>query len=132
MESIYSLIVEKKFVLLTAVLIGLIVRTLKSDTKIPINIPPRLRVWLAFGLGAAASVLERIGTGVGWKQAALDGALAAVLAVLGQNVIIDSLRGGKEITIPGLILPGAAPSPDKPITVPPPAAPPPPSEGPLQ
>ena len=118
-QSIYALLDSHQYVLLTAVIIGFIVRLLKSDTKIPIDVPPRLRIWLAFALGAGAGVLEKVAGGTPWKPALFDGAVAAVAAVLGQNVVVDSLRGGKELPVPGLTVKGASPSPGKPITIPP-------------
>lgn len=112
-----------QYVLFAALSIGFVVRILKSDTKIPVSIPPRYRIWLAFGLGAAAGVLEKVSSGTEWKPALFDGALSAVFAILGQNVVIDSFRGGKEISIPGLMVAGERPSPGKPPTIPPDAPP---------
>lgn len=118
-QVILDLLAQNKYVALAALCIGLIVRLLKSDTKIPIDIPPRARFWLGLGLSLVAGVLEKLGTGLPWKQAMLDGLVAWGLAVLGHNAVIDSLRGGKEFAIPGLMVPGAPPSPGKPPSIPP-------------
>lgn len=118
-QQVWALIVAHKWVPLAALIIGLVVRLLKSDTKIPITIPPRARIWTVFVLGVAAGILERITSGTPWKQALLEGVLAAALAIIGHNALIDSLRGGKELVIPGLIVPGAPPSPGKPPSIPP-------------
>lgn len=117
--ALLALVSQHKWVPLAALVIGIIVRLLKSDTKIPIDIPPRLRVWLALALGAGSAVLEAVTTGLSWKESILNGLLSTGLAVLGQNVVIDSVRNGKEFNLPGLIKPGVSPSPDAPPTLPP-------------
>jgi len=120
MNDIGLMIEQHKWVPLAALVIGLVVRLLKSDTKIPIDIPPRWRVWLAFGLGIVSGILETVITGVPWQSAIIGGLVSTALAVLGQNVVIDSLRAGKEFPLPGLIIPGTQPAPDKPVTIRPP------------
>lgn len=119
-ENLGELIAQRKWILVAAIAIGLVVRLLKSDTRIPIDIPTRWRVWLALGLGIVAGVLERVGTGEGrWSTAIADGLVASLLAIVAQNTMIDSLRGGKEIVVPGLIKPGVSPAPNKPPSIPP-------------
>lgn len=88
---------------LASLAIGLIVRLLKSDTKLPIDVPPRLRSPLALVLGMVAAVLDRVATGVTWKVAILSGIVASVFAIVGHDTFIMSLRGGKEIPVPGLM-----------------------------
>ena len=119
-SEIWALVVAHKWIPLAAIVIGLVVRLLKSDTKIPITIPPAWRSRIALLLGVAAGVLERVAnSGTSWGQAIFEGLVAAMLAITGHNVLIDSLRGGREFVIPGLIIPGAAPSPGKPPSIPP-------------
>jgi hypothetical protein len=117
--QIADMISKRAWLPLGALVIGLVVRILKSDTKIPIDIPPRLRIWAAFGLGQVSGALEAVVTGKTWKEAVLGGLVQSMLAIVGQNVLIGSLRGGKEIPLPGLTVPGAAPSPGKPPSLPP-------------
>lgn len=121
-EQLIAFISERKWIAIAAFAIGLIVRLLKSDTKLPIDIPTQYRVWLALGLGAAAGALDKLGNmdGVTWTSAVVQGLTAAVLAILGHATVIESLRGGRELNIPGLIKPGAPPGPGKPITLSPP------------
>lgn len=118
-QVISQLIAERKWVLLSALVIGFVVRLLKSDTKIPIDIPSKYRVWLALALGLVSGVLEKAAVGLSWKDAILNGLAAWVIAVLGHNTVVESLRGGKEINVPGLVKPGVPPSPGKPPSVPP-------------
>ncbi len=114
-----DLVAQHKWLAATAVVIGVAVRLLKSDTKIPIDVPPRARIWLVLGLGVASSVLEKVATGAQWEKALVDGLVGAFVAVIGHETMIASLRSGKEIPVPGLMVPGAAPSPGKPATIPP-------------
>lgn len=117
---LFQLYAEKKWIALVAAGIYLAVRFLKSDTKIPIDIPPRLRFLAAVALGGAAGALEKlVNTNVSWQVALQDGLAGAGLAIFFHLLVVDSARGGKEIPIPGLIVPGEAPAPNKPITIPP-------------
>lgn len=110
-------------ILVAAAVIAAIIRVLKSDTKIPFDIPPRLRVFAALALGFVYAALQKIAAGTPWRSALFDGVAAFATAVVTHNVVIDSLRGGKELVVPGLMIPGAPPSPDHPPTIPPPPIP---------
>lgn len=118
-----ALVAQHKWVPLAALAIALIVRLLKSDTKIPIDIPPNWRVRLAIALGCVSGVLEAVTTGTGWTESIVGGLISAALAVLGHETIINSLRGGKEFVVPGLTKPGVPPAPGKPPSIPAPALP---------
>lgn len=122
-SELATLIGQHKWVPIASVVLGVLVRLAKSDTRIPIDIPPRLRVWLAFGLGQVAAVLDVVVAGQPWKQAIFGGLIASVLAIVGHNTIVDSMRGGKEFPVPGLTLPGVPPSPGKPPSIPAPPLP---------
>lgn len=113
-----DLVAQHKWVAVSAIVIGLIVRLLKSDTRLP-TVPPRARIWLALGLGVASGVLEKVASGTTWTTALVDGVSSAFLAVVSHEAVIASLRSGKEFPVPGLMVEGAAPSPTAPVTVPP-------------
>jgi hypothetical protein len=115
--DIVALIESRKWVPLAALVITFAVRLLKSDTKIPIDIPPRWRIWLALALGCVSGVLEAVVTGTKWEAAIVGGLVSTGLAVLGQNIVIDSMRGGKEFVVPGLTLVNVPPSPGKPPSI---------------
>lgn len=119
--DVADLIEQKKWIPLAAVVIWFLVRLLKSDTKIPITLNPRHRMIAAFVFGAVAGILDKIASGtVTWQTAIFDGLLGAALAVIAQNGL-DALLNGRDVPIPGLIIPGARPNPNKPPTIPPPA-----------
>lgn len=116
-DDLVKLIEERKWVPIAAFVIGLAVRLLKSDTVLP-TIPPQWRFWMAMGLGVASGTLEKVTEGVTWTSALTGGIISAVMAVIGQNAIVESLRGGKELPLlpKALLIPGAAPAPGKPIS----------------
>lgn len=119
-----QLIEHRAWVPLASVAIYLLVRILKSDTKIPIDIPPKARYWAAFALGIASGVLEKV-VSAGtydqktWTSAVVGGLISGAIAILGHEALIENLRNGRELAIPGLVVPGTRPAPDKPITIPP-------------
>ncbi len=118
-QQLVDLIVQKKWIALMALAIGLVVRLLKSDTKIPIDIPPQWRVWLALGLAPIAGAIDHVAAGTTWTTAMVEGVIAAVMAIVGHATVIDSMRGGKEFVVPGLIKTNTPPGPGKPPSIPP-------------
>lgn len=123
-HQLIEAVTNHKWLVGSAILIGLLVRLLKSDTKIPIDIPGKYRVWAALGLGVVSGVVNSLATNKPWLPAFLEGVASAGLAIVGQNAFIESLRGGKELVIPGLIKPGVPPAPGKPASIDPPPMPP--------
>lgn len=116
-QHIATLIAERKWIPLSAIAIWIVVRLLKSDTKLPFDVPGTWRAPLAGALGIVAGVLEMVATGTAWHIAIVDGLLAAAIAAYGHDVIIGSVRGGKEIPVPFLMREGTRPAPGKPVTV---------------
>jgi hypothetical protein len=88
---------------LSSLVLGLVVRALKADTKLPINVKPEWRPHLAFGLGAVAGVLELVVAGHTWQQAVATTILAPLAAILGHELIIEGARKGVEVPLPGLM-----------------------------
>ena len=123
-QALFDLAMQHKWIALSALLIGFVIRLLKSDTKLPVDIPPRYRVWVALGLGIAAGVLDNVANGTPWKTAIIGGLSAAMVAITGHGAIVGSLRGGKEFVVPGMMKPGVPPGPGKPPSMPPPPPPP--------
>lgn len=106
--TLLDLAIRAKWLALFAVLIGLVVRALKEDTVGPV-VPPRARPWLALGLGAVAATLDKVLAGASWKDAAILGLGAPVLAILGHVLGIESLRNDKEFPLPWLMKKGGMP-----------------------
>lgn len=119
-EQIASLIEHRKWVPIAGVVIWFLTRLLKSDTHrwLP-SVPGRWRPLVPFAFGLASSVAEALILGKPWVSALVGGVVSAVQALAMQDVLINALRGGKEVPVPGLMVEGARPAPDKPVTVPP-------------
>lgn len=111
MKAVIEFALQHRWVPLLTLLVGLVVRLLKADTRLPITIPPRVRPWLAIALGLAAGVLERVATGVSWSRAVLDGLVAGLLPMLGHDLVVEWMRAGAEVAVPGLMLRPVRPAP---------------------
>lgn len=96
METAFELISQHAWWALAALVIGAIVRLLKSDTPLPFSVPPPARVWLALGLGISAGVCDKLASDTPWEQALIGGLLAALTAIAGHDTIVESARGGRE------------------------------------
>jgi hypothetical protein len=124
--EIIALVTQHKWVAIAALVVGMILRLVKDDVTFPVNISPKWRVWLALGLGGASGALNKLveAGNTTWTTALTQGLLAAGLAIVSHNVFIDSLRGGREIVVPGLTKVNVAPGPGRPVSIKPPALPP--------
>lgn len=91
-----SLLNDHKWLPLAALLIGLVVRALKSDGPIPINVPAQYRSALAIGLGLIYTGLLAVAAGKPWRDALVEGLFAAAFAILGHTGLVEWLRGGRE------------------------------------
>jgi len=83
---------------IASLVIGGIVRGLKENGKLPWNVSPRLRPWVAIGLGLVVAAIDKVAAGASWRDAgmvALSGGVAIVMHELG----IESVRSGVELPI---------------------------------
>lgn len=98
-------------VAIAAVVIWALVALAKSPA-LPIDIPPRVRPWLAFGLGQAYAVLSVVLSGVPWGEAIAHGVVATVLAIggqeLGSSAAPKSPRPPTSTVLPLLLFVGAS------------------------
>jgi hypothetical protein len=99
-SAIASALADQKWTMLAALLIGLVVRLLKEDVKFLPTIPARWRPLVALGLGVVSGFLLAFQPGVSWQKAFTEGAVASFLAMGGHSVIIEALRGGRELGSP--------------------------------
>ena len=111
-----NLIAKHQWVALSSLIIGLIVRLMKEDTRFPpFAIPARWRPMLAIGLGVLSGVLHTVASGTPWRDALLGGLVSGSLAIAGHGTVVDSARDGKDIPLPGLTKP-APTKPPEPVT----------------
>lgn len=96
-NELVAMLGEHRWVAACALVIGAIVRVLKSDTPLPFTVPAKWRGWLAIGLGIVAGALEAVAGGTPWARALAEGLTAALIAITGHELGVESLRGGKEL-----------------------------------
>ena len=101
-QIVADMIQKRAWLPLGALAVGLSVRLLKSDVRFFPTLSWRYRVWACFALGQLAGTIESVIAGKTYKEAIYWGLAQSIMAIVGQNTVIDSLRGGKEIPIPGL------------------------------
>ena len=101
-EALLTLVLAHKWIAVSAVVIGAIVRLSKEDTIVPIDVPAKWRPLLAIALGQISAVLEHLAAGAPWGAAIVDGILASVVAILGHEWIVERLLGDRAMPIPGL------------------------------
>lgn len=106
-EDLARLALEHQWTLLTAALIGLAVRALKSPlVPAPLDrIPAKARPLAAILLGLASAGLQHVASGTPWRQALAEGLGAALVAIGGHDLVIEYLRGGREFGAPAPIAP---------------------------
>lgn len=97
LSAIPSLLASHAWIPLAALVVGFLVWLLKTRPALQDKIPPRVRPWVAIGLGQLLAVLQAVTLGTPWKDAVLNGLLAALTAMFGHDVGIEGIRGGKEL-----------------------------------
>jgi hypothetical protein len=109
-EALLALILAHKWIAASSILIGAIVRLVKSDTILPVDVPAKWRPLLAIVLGQVAAVLEHLAAGASWGTAVANGVIASVIAILGHEWIVERLLGDRAMPIPGLTRKSPAPA----------------------
>jgi len=107
-DDVVSLVLDHKWVPFAAVIVGAAVRALKSDSPITV-VPAQWRPWLALALGAVAGVLQAVLGGATWTKALADGLVAALTAMAGHDLLIESARNGRELFTSSPTSPPASP-----------------------
>jgi hypothetical protein len=97
-EQLADLIAQGKWIAVLAFVVGLFVRLSKEDvTWFKINVPAQYRAWAAIVLGIVGGVIDKVAAGTAWVPAILAGLLAAVTAIMGHELVVEGIRGGREI-----------------------------------
>lgn len=108
------------WILALSFVVGAVVRGLKPDVPIPVNVPPRARPLVALALGVfggAVLMVFEVVPGLAWPRALVGGFLAGGLAVVGHETLVESLRAGRDFGTPKA--PAPEPSdPPPPVTIP--------------
>lgn len=125
--DILPMIQSHAWVPLAALVIGFLVRALKSDAFVLPSwaaVAAPYRPLLVLALGIVSGVLNAVVAGTPWRDALIGGCLSALMALIGHTTIVDVLRGGRDIGAPAppaekgpLYQPPAPPSSDE-VTLP--------------
>ena len=114
-----ALLSSHKWPAVAMVVIWFAMQLVKDDNRFPIAIPADKRVYLLFALGVASGVLEHVLAGQSWSDAAIGAVVSIALPMFFHEGVVEAARGGKNIPLPWLTIPGASPSPGAPATIPP-------------
>lgn len=122
-DKLAALIDERKWVPIAAIVVGLLVRLIKDDTRGP-SIPAAYRIYVAFGLSMLSGVLEKVVEGRTWTSAMCGAFITFVMPVVfHETVVAGKIRDGHEFGFGPLnryvLKEGARPSPTAPPTIPP-------------
>jgi hypothetical protein len=100
-EIIVQLILSNSWLVLTALIVGGIVRAAKAGWwPKKLKIEPRDRELAVMALGVLSGILETLAKGTPSKEALARGLVAGVIAIVGHRIGIDWLRGGRELFAP--------------------------------
>ena len=101
--DILPLLQSHAWVPLAALVIGFLVRALKSDAFVLPSwaaVAAPYRPLLVLALGVVSGVLDAVVAGTPWRDALIGGCLSALMALIGHTTIVDVLRGGRDIGAP--------------------------------
>lgn len=90
---------EHKWLGVAVIVLGMVVRLLKSDTKLPINIPQRWLPLATIVLGQAYSVCQMIASGMAWKPAVMQGLKVSLLTMGLFDVVVKAVFNGKDLPV---------------------------------
>jgi hypothetical protein len=98
--DLVTLVQQKAWLPLSAVVIGFIIRILKDDQFVLppwISLPSQYRAAAALALGVVAGVINLVVAGTTWDVAIPTGLMAGAMAIFGDTLFIQALRKGKDL-----------------------------------
>lgn len=105
---------------IATLIVASLIRLAKSDRAVawfPVAVSPKWRAWAALLLGVVLGVLQKLALGGSWVDAVGGGLSAGIAAITGHELVVESLRNGRDIGAP-------KPAPLAPGTLRPPSPPP--------
>jgi hypothetical protein len=114
-DSLFKLAGTHSWMAFAAAVAWILVRVAKDDRAVkwfPVQIAPRWRAWGAAIIGLAYGILHKLAAGGSWGEAIVGGLAAGNSATLAHELVIESIRRGRDVGIP------------KPVDPPPPGPPP--------
>lgn len=98
-----KLIEDHAWLPLASLVIFAATRLIKDDRFVawfPVTIQPRYRSWVAMGLGVLSGVLQALVGGAKWPTAIVGGLISAYTAIAGHDLVVESIRKGRDIGVP--------------------------------
>lgn len=83
--------------------VNLLVRLAKTDAAVrwfPVNLRPKVRPYAAIILGGASGVVAALSSHMSWPTAIAGGLVAGMMAITTHDVVIESIRDGRDIGVP--------------------------------
>lgn len=124
-DGVVQLAAAHSWVPMAAAVAWVLVRISKDDRAVRwfrVEIDPRWRAWASAILGLVFGVLHKLATGGTWGEAIVGGLVAGNGATVGHELIVESIRKGRDIGMAKEDAP-PAPPPQPIISIkPPPAA----------
>jgi hypothetical protein len=124
LNTALALVRDHNWIAIAAVIDGLLIRLAKSDRAVsffPVAIAPSWRPWCALLVGIVEGIIaiKLLSHGT-WSEAIGGGISAGITAITGHELVVESLRGGRDMFVPKAPAPPDAPPPPKPISIKPP------------
>lgn len=88
------------YLMVVALLVATLVGLAKSgwmSAWLASKLPAIARPWVALALGALGTMSAAVVAGGDIKKALLDGLMAALAAIAGHELVVESARGGREV-----------------------------------
>jgi hypothetical protein len=96
-SSLLGLVASRQWVPASSAAIGLLIRLSKSDVQWFPNLDARWRSFACVMLGILDGVLHKVLSGDKWGPSIAGGVFAACLAIATHEVVIEGIRGGREL-----------------------------------
>lgn len=94
-----------------------IVRLLKEDVTFLPTVPKQYRGWLIMALTMVSATLQAKLGNLAWSDAITNAVSSALAAMLGHEVVVNNLRGGVDLPVPGVPAPVPTPLVEPPVEV---------------
>lgn len=96
MNELLQDIVAHKWLPLAVLVVGVLTRALKDDTKLPINIPARWQPVVVLAFSFAYAALQAYASGAPWQTAVKDAATIAVVTMGAFDILVKAVFNGND------------------------------------
>jgi hypothetical protein len=101
-DTLVQLVRANMWIPLLSVFVGMIIRLTKTDPAVAwfkLNTKPQHRPLWALGLAVVGAAVDRLATGGTWYDAIAGGVVAGCGAVAGHEVIVNTIRKGRDFGV---------------------------------